>query len=91
MDASTYLRVRPDRRDHASREQLLRRVRAEFSEMPCLRLTPAQARRLFGLRPDICDRVLDELVRERTIYKEGEQYRGRGDAPGNAPKERTPE
>ena len=92
MDGTEYLRVRPDRRDTASRDQLLRRVRAEFEEMPCLRLTHAQAQRLFGLRLDICDRVLAALVQDRTIYRDSDdRYRKPDDAPLNTPKERQAE
>jgi hypothetical protein len=39
------------------------RVRGEYIEMPGLRLTVAQAARLFGLPPDIAGAVLDELQR----------------------------
>lgn len=52
----------PDRRNHAGREQLLCRVRAEFEELGGLKLTLPQAQRLFDLREDICRRVLDTLV-----------------------------
>src|SRR3954467_14852469 len=41
---------------------LLQRVRAEFNEMPGLRLTPAQAARLLGLDPRSCERVINVLV-----------------------------
>jgi hypothetical protein len=53
-----------ERRNTASREALVQRVAAEFREMPCLRLTPAQARRLFGLRDDVSARVIGHLVGE---------------------------
>jgi hypothetical protein len=43
-------------------EVVLRRVRAEFAEMPGLRLTPAQATRLWGLERDACHAVIDALV-----------------------------
>ena len=43
-------------------EGVVRRVRQEFLEMPGLRLTPAQARRLWGLDGDICLAVIDTLV-----------------------------
>ena len=56
-----------DRRNAPSREALLRRIRAEFNEMTCLRLTCGQAQRLFGLRRDICERVLASLVAEHTL------------------------
>jgi hypothetical protein len=46
-----------------SRESTLRRIRAEYREMPGLALTPAQARRLWGLDPTACDALLTDLVR----------------------------
>jgi hypothetical protein len=70
-----------ERRDTTSREQLLWRVRGEFEEMPCLRLTCAQARRLFGLPADVCERVLTELVRDRALLRGADdRYRIRDDA-----------
>jgi hypothetical protein len=41
---------------------IVHRVRAEFSEMPGLRLTPAQASRLLGLEQEICQAALDALI-----------------------------
>jgi hypothetical protein len=58
---------RPERRDSASRVQLLNRVRAEFHEMPCLRLTCRQAQRLFGMRADVCERVFAAVIGEGTL------------------------
>lgn len=69
MDVTSHARLRPDRRKGESREQLLRRVRAEFAEMPCLRLTCGQAQRLFALRRDVCERVLATLVDEGTLTR----------------------
>jgi len=43
---------------------VVQRVRAEFLEMPGLRLTPAQARRLWNLEVDVCSDVIDALVAE---------------------------
>jgi hypothetical protein len=43
-------------------EAVLRRVRGEFFEMPGLRLTPAQATKLWGLERDACRRVIDALI-----------------------------
>ena len=37
------------------------RVRGEFEEMPCLRLTATQARMLFGLPDRVCQWVLGRL------------------------------
>jgi len=43
-------------------QEVVRRVRGEFLEMPGLRLTPAQARRLWRLDETACDAVLGALV-----------------------------
>jgi hypothetical protein len=63
------VRPRIDRRAQRSRELLLARVRGEFSEMPCLALTAPQAMRLFGLRDDICRRLLGSLVADGILWK----------------------
>lgn len=43
-------------------EHLVQRVRAEFLEMPGLRLTCLQAQRLFGLDHETCSTLLNTLV-----------------------------
>jgi hypothetical protein len=43
-------------------EELLRRVQGEFLEMPGLRLTDVQARRLWGLDAATCSALLCALV-----------------------------
>jgi hypothetical protein len=42
---------------------LVRRIRAEYLEMPGLRVTARQAQRLFGLDAITCDEVLAGLLR----------------------------
>jgi len=64
-----------DRRNPATRDALLARVCAEFHEMPGMRLTAGQARRLFGLRSDVCQRILTALVRQGSLCCDGERYR----------------
>ena len=59
-----FARARVERRDLAARERLVQRVLSEFREMPCLRLTAAQAQRLFGLRADVGQRLIDSLVQQ---------------------------
>ena len=66
MTLSRTLQQRFQRR---SRERLpdyqwnatVRRVRGEFEEMPCLRVTLNQARMLFGLPDRVCASVLGRL------------------------------
>lgn len=41
---------------------LLRRIQGEYLEMPGLRLTPAQAQRLWGLDQPQCEALLGALV-----------------------------
>ena len=53
-----------ERRNVDSRVRLEQRVLAEFREMPCMRLTAAQAGRLFGLRADVSERVIQTLMRD---------------------------
>jgi hypothetical protein len=43
-------------------ENLIRRIRNEFKEMPGLRLTLPQATRLWGLEHETCRAVIDQLV-----------------------------
>jgi len=43
-------------------ETLVRRVREEFREMPGLRLTLAQASRLWGLERHVCRALIESLV-----------------------------
>ena len=50
-------------------ETALQRVRADFLEMPGLRLTEAQARRLWALDADVCSAVLAELVASRFLTR----------------------
>jgi hypothetical protein len=44
-------------------QQLVERVRAEFLEMPGLRLTLPQAARLWGIDLPSCEAVVDALVK----------------------------
>jgi hypothetical protein len=44
-------------------DNVLQRIQGEFIEMPGLRLTRAQAQRLWGLDGGICDQLLDALVK----------------------------
>lgn len=44
-------------------ETILRRARAEYLEMPGLRLTCAQAQRLWGLDGRTCEELLTTLTR----------------------------
>jgi len=41
---------------------ILCRIQGEYREMPGLRLTPAQAQRLWGLDRAACDSLLAQLV-----------------------------
>jgi hypothetical protein len=43
-------------------DSLLTRIRAEFLEMPGMRLTREQAQRLYGVERELCQQVLDMLV-----------------------------
>ena len=50
-------------------EAILRHVRAEFLEMPGLKLTLAQAQRLWGIDRATCEAVITELTACRFLSR----------------------
>jgi hypothetical protein len=48
-------------------QQAFDRIRAEFLEMPGMTLTPEQVRRLCGVDINVCEGVLNDLVRARFL------------------------
>ena len=50
-------------------DDVLQRIQGEFVEMPGLRLTAAQAQRLWGLDRDICDALLGALVDAKFLFR----------------------
>jgi hypothetical protein len=50
-------------------QDVVRRIRGEFLEMPGLRLTAQQARRMWRLDETACDAVLGALVDARFLAK----------------------
>jgi hypothetical protein len=65
----------PERRDGSDGAEplalALQRARADFLEMPGLRLTAAQARRLWMLDSGLCEAVLTELVGSQFLARSG--------------------
>jgi hypothetical protein len=69
-------------------DRLTRLVHAEFREMPGLRLTRQQVRRLWGLDPATCDELLAALVASGflTVMPDGRYARvGDGEAATRRP------
>jgi len=66
-----YFRAREDMMpgQYCPLESLVARVRGEYFEMPGLRLTVAQACRLWQVDAATCERVLAQLVREGFLHK----------------------
>jgi len=50
-------------------EEVVGRIRGEYLEMPGLRLTPEQARRLWRLDQTACEAVLGALVDSRFLTR----------------------
>jgi hypothetical protein len=71
------------RESSRSIQEVVRRIRGEFLEMPGLRLTPEQARRLWRLDEIACDAVLGALVDARFLAKtrDGAFIRQDGNSP----------
>ena len=62
----------PDGRFDDAITGLLHRVRSEFLEMPGLRLTPAQAARLWAVDRSTSDRILDGLTLAGFLFRNEE-------------------
>jgi hypothetical protein len=79
------------RREDEALEALVLRFGGEFREMPGLRLTAAQAARLFGVEVEIALVVLDELRRTAVLARahDGRYALSSGDTPGGRPGEGT--
>lgn len=54
---------------HQAISDVLRRVQGEYIEMPGLRLTTAQAQRLWGLDQAACDALLGALVDAKFLFR----------------------
>ena len=54
---------------HRPHDDVLRRVQGEYKEMPGLRLTTAQAQRLWGLDRAACDALLGALVDAKFLFQ----------------------
>ncbi len=54
---------------HVQTDDIIRRIRGEFLEMPGLSLTLTQAQRLLGLDRLSCDRLLNALVERGFLFR----------------------
>jgi hypothetical protein len=63
-----------DRRRDCDRRDVIRRVQADYREMPGLSVTLKQGCRLWSLSPASCVSVLDQLIAKGTLKRRGEQY-----------------
>jgi len=52
-------------------DHLAVRIHTEFQQLPGLTLTLPQAQRLWGLPPDVCDRVVDVLIGRAVLKRSG--------------------
>jgi len=62
----TRMTPEPARREY---DEVLRRVQGEFLEMPGLRLSEPQARRLWGLNAEQCAALLGALVDAKFLFR----------------------
>ena len=68
-DIKTAEVARMEHRDDEGIMPVLHRVKSEFLEMPGLRLTPAQAARLWGMDRHTSERILDGLAMAGFLLK----------------------
>lgn len=58
-------------------DQILRRIRNEYIEMPGLQLTVRQAQRLWGLDAETCSQAIELLVDAKFLRRIGAERYGR--------------
>jgi hypothetical protein len=78
LDATSRSSTAPARPELHTDYPLQARIRAEYREMPGMRLTLVQAARLFNLAPAHCRRVLEALVADGTLWTNGREFLGAG-------------
>jgi hypothetical protein len=66
-----------ERRDIPRRSAIVRRIAAEFCEMPGLILTVRQASCLLGVDQDACERILGSLERDGLLRRRSNGAYGR--------------
>ena len=66
-----------ERRNLASREAIVRRISAEFHEMPGLVLTVKQASRFLGVDEAACARILTALTKAGVLRRSSNEYYSR--------------
>jgi hypothetical protein len=68
-------------------DEVLQRIQGEYVEMPGLRLTTAQAQRLWGLERDVCHALLGALVDAKFLVqtRDGAFVRLDGARPAQVP------
>lgn len=62
MSTALAGKTRPGYQQVRKKEAILGAIREEFVEMPCMRLTHAQFRRLWHLTPAESDRLVGDLI-----------------------------
>ena len=71
-------------------DDVLRRVQGEYIEMPGLRLTTAQAQRLWGLDRTACDTLLGALVDAKFLFRTRDGAFVRSDQVGPPDRRKSP-
>ena len=61
-------------RRESERRDALRRVEADYREMPGLSVTLPQGCRLWSLPQDLCASILDQMIQGGQLKRRGDQY-----------------
>jgi hypothetical protein len=56
-------------RRNATHQDWIQVIRSEYLEMPGLSLTKPQAQRLWGLDPETCDALIEQMVSARFLRR----------------------
>ena len=69
-----HLHPAPATGGHHYDDGLSTRIRAEFKEMPDLRLNLREASRLFNIEPSDCEQILGLLVQVGVLRRQGDIF-----------------
>lgn len=74
QDESVRAVVAEHTRQESERRDALRRVQADYREMPGLSVTLPQACRLWSLSPQLCASLLNQMISSGQLARKGDRY-----------------
>lgn len=74
QDESVRAVLADHKRRESDRRDAIRRIEADYREMPGLSVTLSQGCRLWSLPPDLCASILEQMIASSQLKRRGDQY-----------------